>query len=549
MKVGTAVTRSDSWVIFKTLELDYLLDQVSISSQEYSRVKNLINNNTEYNNELVGLSRQVESLIENTFSRIKQILPSRLSKRAIFSPLGSLVKVISGNLDEQDAIRYDSEINKLANKELSVEHKVSLIENAFDKFLNVSENMNINNGKLVEKIDNEIKEENKLRVVVSLLNKLYQILNNFHIIFNIIQEVETAIAFSKLHTLHQSIINSTELLAILSNVEKYSKLIYPVSKDNLVKLEKNIVVKSYSNSDKLVFVLEVPLVEPDVYLHYKIIPIPIYDTNTHKTYTIIPKYPYLLVNRLKYRPLSSPCEEIENEKLLCKEEQMIQSPDETCIEQIMMIKNNYTSCHQHFIEIEKVKVQKIINNYWLLYTENNFIISEHCNDSVKKYKIQGTYLISPNPRCRTVLGDTSITINPTTNASPVRLDIPILQIPDVKPDIQKSTAQLDMKNVDFSDIKDIINSAKFSASELESDFVLKKGISVWTISLYLILICSMIFIIVFKLKLISYCQNRNSPKPSAMPSDNFSLKGGGVKVDAPCQISFVSTPTTKPTLS
>ncbi|KAG7299482.1 hypothetical protein JYU34_016443 [Plutella xylostella] len=428
----------------------------------------------------------------------------------------------------------------LNNNEHSVDQKVSLLQQALTKLVNVSENMNSNVNRLENKeINTIIRKENDLHNVVSILNSLYQILNDFHTIFDIIQETETAIAFSKLHILHQSIINSTELLNMLLGIEKYAVLIYPVSKDNLSKLERNIVVKSYISKGSLVFILEIPLVEPDTYIYYRVIPIPILDSHTHKTHTIIPSYPFLLVKRLKYRPVVSPCEEIQDGRFLCSDDNLAQYPVETCIEQIMLMKNNQSSCRQHAIQIESLKIQRIISNYWLLYSENNLIITEHCTEQVHKYQVQGSYIMSPNQQCRTQVGD--VFINTPTNASVTSFQLPAVEVPALQEEIKKDTKQLDLRNVDFRDIKDILNSAKFSANGTPMDFLVKNEISVWTLMLYVIVFCCIVYVIISRFKLFIYCHRRNSPKSPVSPSDNFSLEEGGVKVANPRQISFVST--------
>ncbi|CAG9115810.1 unnamed protein product [Plutella xylostella] len=123
--------------------------------------------------------------------------------------------------------------------------------------------------------------------------------------------------------------------------------------------------------------------------------------------------------------------------------------------------------------------------------------------------------MSPNQQCRTQVGD--VFINTPTNASVTSFQLPAIEVPAIQEEIKKDTKQLDLRNVDFRDIKDILNSAKFSANGTPMDFLVKNEISVWTLML------------------------RNSPKSPVSPSDNFSLEEGGVKVANPRQISFVST--------
>lgn len=535
--------RINSWTIFKTLDLDVLLDQVDANFQQYNKLNITISNDSEYMNQLGNLCKQIEAFEARIRDKVNQILPSSRSKRALLSPLGSLIKSISGNLDETDAVRYDLEIRQLKNAEHSVERKVSLMVNALDKFANLSENINSNMNILDNKtleIESFLEREPKRNNILSLMNNLFQISNNFHTIYDFIQETETAIAFSKLHVLHQSIINSTELIHILLEVEKHAHLIYPVKKANLVKIERNIILKSYIINNKLVFVLEVPLIESNTYTYYKVIPIPVYNPKTLKTTTIIPEHPYLMVNRLKYKPVVNLCEEIEDNKFLCSSDDLIPYSTEICIEQIMMLKENCTKCHQHVIHMEKEKIQKVTENYWLIYSENGLIITEHCNEEVNKQTIQGTFFLQPKKHCETEIGD--ILISTPTNTSRNNLQLPFVQLPELRNPIRQEEKQLDLQNVDFNDIKDVINSAKFSVNEVSpDDFIyVVKNISVWTILLYVFIILIVVFILC-KFKPYTNCIGRNSLNPTVSTSDNFSLKGGGVKIEQPLQMSFVST--------
>jgi hypothetical protein len=542
MKIGTAVMKIDCWTIFKTLDLGLIESQIKDNTNNFLRIQEIVK---EDKLDMLGnLVNQITYLLNVVNDRITQILPNKLrTKRAILAPLGSLIKVISGNLDEVDAIKYNTEIQRLNNKEHVVERKISSIQNAFDKFVNVSEtiNLNVKNlGAKTKEIEKIIENQTLLRDTVTNINNMYQILNNFRNIYENIQEIETAIAFSKLHILHQSIINTTELYTTLKVIEQHAITIYPVTINNLMKIERSIILKSYIDKNKLVFVLEVPLVAKETYIYYKVIPIPI--MKLPEILTIIPKFPYLMVNRLKYTNVASACEEIENNKFLCTNDNLAQYQHETCIEQIMLIKNNYSQCQQHKIKIEKLKVQKIQNTKWMLFSEELLIITEHCKEEAYKYNIRGTYILTSNPNCDTQVGDTFI--SKASNASMVIPQLAVVQVPEPQQELEKGAKQLDLRNVDFTDIKDILQSAKSSDSNLQPNsdtFIVTSRASFWTILLYIFVIIIIIVYLTFKFKERICICIRNSPKINISPSDNFSLEEGGVKSDEPLHIKFVST--------
>uniref|UniRef100_A0A2H1W2A5 SFRICE_001101 n=1 Tax=Spodoptera frugiperda TaxID=7108 RepID=A0A2H1W2A5_SPOFR len=162
----------------------------------------------------------------------------------------------------------------------------------------------------------------------------------------------------------------------------------------------------------------------------------------------------MMVNRLKYMPVVSPCVEIENDKFLCTDTNVAQYPTETCIEQIMLLKNDYKSCIQNHIEIEKIKIQKVTNNQWLVYSEENLIITENCNADILKYTVLGTYIVTPGQQCETQIGDVIVTA--TTNATGSSLQLPKIQMPELQQHIQRRFKKVDLRNVDFSDVKEVL---------------------------------------------------------------------------------------------
>lgn len=531
--------RTSSWNIIKVIDLENISTLFESNLEQYNKLKQIIDSNSESRKELMGLEIQVDSFTDLSRDRLRQILPSARVKRGILNPLGSIVKIITGNLDNNDAIKFNSVIDNLKHKEISVENKVTLMQRAFDKLVNVSDDINFNVKHLdykTKQLENIQKYETKHFNIMSMMNSMYQILNNFRTIYNIIQEIETAIAFSKLSTLHQSVINSTELFNILIEIEKHATLTYPVSKENLLNIERSIELKSYISNSRLTFVLEIPLIEKNTYIYYKVVPIPIYNPDTHQTFAIIPKYPYLMMNRLTLRPIARYCEEMEENKFICTEDDIVQQPTATCIEQLMLLRDNLANCNQQLIKTEEQVIQKITSDHWLLYTQKSTVLTETCGDEATKHNLEGTFILTPNKHCETKID--SIIIKAVTNSTVTIYNLPPVMLPELQIETQRDDNEVDLRGVDFGDIRDILNSVKFNSENNNSDFFMDYRVSVWTIVLYVIAFTIGLSYLSFKLYCIFF--KRNYLKPTKPPSDNFSLGEGGVKGDDSPNISFVS---------
>lgn len=106
--------------------------------------------------------------------------------------MGWLIKVISGNLDNEDAVRYNKQINRISYKEHSIANRLLVMQKAFDKLINISDDINFNvkhlsfKTKQLESLQNsKIKLNNR----ITIMNSLYQILHNSRTVHNIIQEI------------------------------------------------------------------------------------------------------------------------------------------------------------------------------------------------------------------------------------------------------------------------------------------------------------------------------------------------------------------------
>ncbi|XP_063386472.1 uncharacterized protein LOC134672159 [Cydia fagiglandana] len=171
------------------------------------------------------------------------------------------------------------------------------------------------------------------------------------------------------------------------------------------------------------------------------------------------------MNRLKFRPVARYCEEIEEDKHICTDNDVVQHPAATCIEQLMLLKDNISKCNQQTIKTEDTVIQKITSDHWLLYTRKRTVITETCGDEVSKHNLEGTYILTPAKYCETQIED--IIMKAVTNTTITNYILPPVVLPELQAEIQKNENEVDLRGVDFSDVKDILNSVKYNS---ESDY-------------------------------------------------------------------------------
>ncbi|KAJ8728952.1 hypothetical protein PYW07_006648 [Mythimna separata] len=166
---------------------------------------------------LVDAELQTQYIMNITIERYNQLIPSIRIKRGLIDPAGSIIKALTGNLDNDDAIRYDRLISSLQSQQNVAINKITLISEIVDTFVNIT-NSTRNNFIVLEKTIEEIEEilnNTQFQTSKNLVLNTYNLLiHNFQILLTRLDEVETAVAFSRVNVLHQSILNTTELFNI-----------------------------------------------------------------------------------------------------------------------------------------------------------------------------------------------------------------------------------------------------------------------------------------------------------------------------------------------
>ncbi|XP_045770256.1 uncharacterized protein LOC123870843 [Maniola jurtina] len=441
----------------------------------------IIDWNASYSQELASIKMHTDFTRDITIEKYRQLVPQKRSKRGLINPLGSIIKVITGNLDHDDAVKYDELTSKLNRNQIIISKKLTIVSKMLDSFINVTETMNVNSVHFhnrltkVETLLKDLAAKQNNWIFITYLTGLFSVFtSSFRTIFVRLSEIETALALSKISILHQSIVNSTELLYHL-----------------------NVI----SNS---------------------------------KTLAIIPKYPYLLAKGIKYLPLVKPCQSFSTgNQFLCTADNRALYYELTCIEQLMKFEDDLISCKQHQVQIEKIKVQQINPNSWLLYSRLRTTLTKRCGHEVSKQLVFGTYLITIDEPCELEIYGIRLHHRTIVESDNMKR-IPIITLPQLKSNATLSGASVvNMEEISLDEVKYMAFSLKHS-SVVESVLNDQKDSKFSVILGYLTsgFVVLSIFVFLFYIWLKSpKCSlfkknHRNESKND--PSDNFPLRDGGV---------------------
>ncbi|KAL0859582.1 hypothetical protein ABMA27_010718 [Loxostege sticticalis] len=343
---------------------------------------------------------QIKYLIELIDSKFFYILPKNINrfKRGLFNGLGTVIKAISGNLDENDAQKFESEIEKLRKNTYNLENgqknTISLVKQYMDQYNENLKNIEVNLDMLATNIDNINRNLTILTARIDILQSHIQIGNGLQQIYDKVSTLETAITFASIGTLHPSIIEPIFLLSELIKIESEFKLPVPARRENIHLLENVIGIKAYSTLTSITFILEVPLISPASYdlLH-------LYSIPNNKNLTRIPKAPLLILGSKEYAYPHEPCQRLDDELSICNHLQLESIQNEDCIVQVIRhaASNN---CRYAEVILPPVKIQQVHQNTWLVISRNPEILKVKCGNDEKYQRIQNTYLLTTTEACK-----------------------------------------------------------------------------------------------------------------------------------------------------
>lgn len=453
----------------------------------------------------MSLKTQVEYIRNETLEKLRELIPSKRYKRGLINPLGSLIKIITGNLDHEDAVRYDEIISNIQTREQAISNKFTVISEMLDHFLNSTETIDENTKKInarIKLIENLVKDltekENHSIYMTFVFGLLNQFIVNFRTIYIKLSEIETALAFSKVSVLHKSVINSAELLDLLKHIGKYDNLMYSVNEQNLMNIEESLSVKSYLKHNEITFIIEVPLIDNVTYNYYKLYSLPMSNDSSNYTYIVIPEFPYLLVEGVRYRPIEQPCQEITAKEYLCSENKLVQNAEETCIEQLMKYHHNPSRCSSRQVKSENLKIERIAPNSWIVYSKYYKIISKTCDNDDTKERIRGTYIITIGEQCDVSIDTIQIQRRRSYSLQTRYMPMPIINLPELREQTSDAVDMepVDLKGVKLDDIRHLNYILKKSVTSVKSETSETNSVAIY--SLYAIVIILSLVIIMYK---------------------------------------------------
>lgn len=354
---------------------------------------------------------------------------SKRQKRGIINGLGTIFKSITGNLDASDGEYYVKSINQLKSDQNQIENmlknQISTTTSIINNFNSTIKQLEIDEttfNRDMNKIERSIHQlQDKLSLIEAKL-KFFEIceklMESFLFIDDNLNDILNAITFARLKIIHSSIIAPDNLISALKEISQNlvrNNLPLPVKYSSIAQFLEIIELEAFQTNTEIVFILKIPLTDPQSYTMFHLYPIPIYDNRTgiHHILSFNEKLIARDDDSLTYALIKDPsqCKQLSPRKKLCSN--IYAYPiDSNAACEAQLFRNTKQlpeNCQTSMIYSQGYNVQKLEDNMWLVIVAEPLHATIHCPEANTKTVIitkNAVFQLSTN--CYAFVGITKV---------------------------------------------------------------------------------------------------------------------------------------------
>lgn len=358
---------------------------------------------------------------ELKYQSMSHLIFDKRTKRALEFG-GEILKFFFGTLDADDARKYDEAISACQQNENEIyslmKDNVHIVQSTISNFNISIEKLNNNEIRLnnqLEKLNYIFLSNSKTNVELMNLGKFNSIFNiiegSLLSISNILDTILNSILFAKANILHPYVITPTKLYKLLSSdikIKRTTEFPISLSLQNIHTIIDLAKLTSYYYNEKIVFIIQIPLINPIKFSLYKNLALPTpNEINNYKTYVLIhPSKLYLAVtdDRLNYAVLDSisDCKRVNKEYMVCPMAPILSTINNPICETKLLTEVT--------LALPEICDSKIIYgniNVWQKLNDGRYIFVQSkpnkltlkCDDNINDYILQGTGILSLEKNC------------------------------------------------------------------------------------------------------------------------------------------------------
>ena len=405
VKLGQAKIQTSTHDFIHFLDLQPIAQEIILLESQYEDVTKAIQEGLSYPYfyYLQNFDRSLKYLIKTAKEKLHGIYPTSKIKRGIFNGLGTVIKTISGNLDQEDAEKYNDAITSLQRNQKNVISRMNIYLSLNQKVLRrFNETLNLinHNEELIK--EETLKISKELNKVVFDFNHFLQTRNvldqlqlSLQIIIQTLTDLETSITFARIHTIHSNLLKQDELEWIIQKMLEHhpENQIPYTNPEDFPKYFNLISLDGFYSNNSIIFVLHFPILHTYVFNYFHLFSVP-----TINRTTIIPPAPYLATDDIVYQYMDLPCKK-SGSISICPETFIQERSNQVdCMTDILQSDRTEASCHIVPVTLDESFIQEVSEAHYIAVLPEPTKIATRCH-STKILVLQGVFLIELPPEC------------------------------------------------------------------------------------------------------------------------------------------------------
>lgn len=375
---GARVIESYSKLI-QIIELNDIKNNFIKVNSTLSKIKKLMEHHKISDTILVTIAERRINKLEIALYNILPDTYKPRQKRGLFNPLGTFIKAITGNVDQEDYEELQNSIKKLENGRYELVDKLNDQIKINDQLISqnkiVVDHINNISIQMTEWI-NIAKTSEKHFIQTVYLDRLFvELYDKIMIVQEQIDEVHDILTFAKINIISRHILDNEQMEYVTEEFDKDGIKIH--SEEQIYALLK---IKAFYNNTDLIVIVEIPQFNNQPFNLYKIKTYPV------NNQIISQSYNHVILNLENYMIINNLCPMVE-QTYMCQLNQ-IHKINGNCIPELMNNKN--ASCNT--LEVESTEeVTLLEDGYLYIASPKGISIVTTCN--LKNAQIIGIKLI------------------------------------------------------------------------------------------------------------------------------------------------------------
>lgn len=434
-----------------------IYDQLTNIEQFYNHLEDSIyryHNDSVYSTNYIHLPNMLahaKHFILTAKTKLNNITPHRRNKRGLINIIGKTSKWLFGTLDSEDGEKYGRAISILSNNQNSLHKEISLQISLTRQLINSYNDsitlLNENQKMIRNKIQNLEKQIRNTAQYLNIQNTLHQIILNCQNLITFLDNIENALMFAKLNTLHSAVMSASELYYSVSYLTKLYGEQNIITFKNVISYYQLAGLQVSYSEDKIIFAVHFPISLKEIFDTFHLFPIPINQS------IILPNQPFLTLgmNHLQYE--EEECPVIEDTHI-CQNK--LQPTNNDCISTLIKDAEIH-SCHTVKTSIKNPIIKPINNKYIVaIPTEEPLKIQQQCGDEKENKFISDPSLIEIEPNCEVNVSSYQF-INKEEIIQGMPFTLPKIY---VEPENSKEDQPIDIKSINIHEISELQEKVK-----------------------------------------------------------------------------------------